>query len=75
MLKTPHHGIEPLGVSRALRILPQPLPEYLVERPTLRAGNGMRPLDQVLVGAEGDVLHTKTVYTGFVRMTGSDLHL
>ena len=66
VLQAVHQRIEALGVTRALRELRKPFPEGFVQGSALPARNQARPLDQVLVGAQGYVLHTKTVYTTFV---------
>jgi hypothetical protein len=68
VLQAPHQRIETLGVSCALSKLRKPLAECLVQRSALASGDQARPLDQVLVGAQGDILHTKTVYTILVRL-------
>ena len=61
-----HHRVEALGVSCGLGELGKPIAESIVERSALGAGDEAGPLDQVFVGAQGDVFHTRIVYTDFV---------
>jgi hypothetical protein len=54
-------------------VLMEPLTEVLVERSSTGAGKGAGVFNFVLVGAEGDVSHTrivytKAVYTGIVQV-------
>lgn len=62
-----HKRVEALGVSFAGGKLRQPLAESGVEGGSLRLCDGARLLDEVLVRAEGEVFHTKLVYTSFVQ--------
>jgi len=64
-----HQRIEALCVPRALRELRKPFPECRVQSSALRSRDRARPLDQVLVGAQGNIFHTKLVYTFFVRFS------
>src|SRR5580658_4674395 len=63
ILQAHHQGIESLDVSRALGELREPFTERIVDGSALLACDEARALDQVLVGAEGNVLHTRIVCT------------
>jgi hypothetical protein len=66
VLQAVHQGIETLGVSRAPGKLRKPFAECLVQGSALPKRDRTRPLDLVLVGAQGNVLHAKPVYTTIV---------
>ena len=63
MTKAPHECVHLLPIAGLSGKLQQPLPEGCVEGPALRAGNQPRLLNQVLIGAESDILHTILAYT------------
>jgi hypothetical protein len=66
MLKALHQSVELLRAAALCRKLFQPFAEHRIER--LMPGFGQQPrlLDQSLICTEGDVLHTRPVYTIFV---------
>jgi hypothetical protein len=66
MAQLAHQRIESPGVRLALCKLQEPLAKGSVQGAALCAGNGTGTLDQVFVGAQGDVFHTEIVYTIFV---------
>ena len=45
----------------------QPFTKGGIERRVLRSSNEPSTLNQFIVGTQGDILHTKTVYTRFVH--------
>jgi hypothetical protein len=53
-----HQSMEALSVSLACRELRKPLAKGLIQRRTLGASKRARLLNQVLVGTEGNILHT-----------------
>src|SRR5579864_5067261 len=61
-----HEGIVFFRFSGLLCKLDEPFAESLIERPLLGSSEVASPFDEVFVGTEGDILHTKRVYTGFV---------
>jgi len=63
----PHQGVHFVAVAPLRGELHQPFPEDGIQRFVLRARHEPRLLDEVLVGAESDVLHTIIVYTSFVQ--------
>ena len=66
MLHPFHQDVETLCISCTRCELRKPFAEGRVQRLVLRARNLPGPFDQVFVGAERDVFHTKLVYTAFV---------
>src|SRR5215469_5641441 len=66
MLKTLHQGIKLLCVPRLPSKLPQPFPKRSVESSVLSFCGKPSLFDEIFIGAEGDVLHTKAVYTRIV---------
>ena len=61
--KAAHDGVHFFTVARLRGKLHQPFPEHGIERLALRARQETRLLNQVFVGAEGNILHTILVYT------------
>ena len=62
-----HQGVHLLCAPRLRRILLQPFPKNRIEGFVLGAGNKPGLLDEVCVGTQGHVSHTKTVYTTCVQ--------
>src|ERR1700719_2620644 len=67
MLQSLHQGVELLRAATSCCKLFQPFAEHSIERLMLRFGQQARLLDQLFIGTEGDVFHTKAVYTIFVQ--------
>jgi hypothetical protein len=63
MLQTPHQSPKSRSASGTGGILVKPLSKSCVQCRMFRARHLPGLLNQRLVGAEGDVFHTKTVYT------------
>ena len=61
-----HESLECGAAARTRRVLLEPFPKSGVERFVFRLGGLPRPLDEMLIGAQSDVFHTKIVYTVFV---------
>jgi len=61
-----HKSIECRSTASTGSIHLQPFPKSGIQGLALRFSHKPRLLDQGLVGAEGDVFHTSTVYTIFV---------
>ncbi len=68
MLEILHQRIECLCVGFAGCELSKPFAEGLIEGPSLCASNSPRLLDKIFFGAQGDVFHTRTVYTILVLL-------
>ena len=67
MAESLHQNIHVSRGSLARGELNEPLPESGVQRRLARTSDQTRLFDQVLIGAERDVLHTVSVYTRTVR--------
>src|ERR1700751_2878428 len=67
MLQSLHQGVELLRAAASCCKLFQPFAEHSVERLVLRFGQKARLLNQSLICTEGNVFHTKAVYTIFVQ--------
>jgi hypothetical protein len=67
VLQLAHERIKLLAAAGLTREAFEPFAKGCVEGRVLRAGNGACLLDEVRVGTEGDVFHTRTVYTIAVR--------
>ena len=67
MLQSLHQSVELLRAAASCCKLFQPFAEHSIERLMLRFGQQARLLDQLFIGTEGDVFHTKAVYTFFVQ--------
>jgi hypothetical protein len=63
MLQSLHQSVELLRAATSCCKLFQPFAEHGIERLVLRFGQQARLLDQLLIRTEGNVFHTKTVYT------------
>src|SRR5271165_2760153 len=61
--KSSHEGVYFLPIARLGSELQQPFSKCRVERPPLGTGHLTGLFNEVFVGTEGDVLHTKSVYT------------
>src|SRR6267378_2278887 len=68
MLQSLHQSIELLRAAASRCKLFQPFAEHSIERLMLRFGQQARLLNQLLIGTEGNVFHTKAVYTSFVLL-------
>ena len=68
MFEASHEGVYGGALTRLHRVLFQPFAKSGVKRRVSPLGNPPRLLDEMLVSAEGDVFHTKTVYTIFVQI-------
>ena len=67
VLQSLHQSVELLCAAASCRKLFQPFPEHSIKRLMLRFGQKARLLNQSLICTEGDVFHTKAVYTIFVQ--------
>ena len=65
-----HEDVEALFVSRACGEVRKPFAKGGVQRGVLGAGDGASLFDQVFVGAEGDIFHTRIVYARVVLHEG-----
>ncbi len=63
MLQSLHQSVELLRAAASCCKLFQPFAEHSIERLMLRFGQQARLLNQLLICTEGNVLHTKVVYT------------
>ena len=63
MLQSLHQSVELLRAATSCCKLFQPFAEHSIERLMLRFGQQARLLDQLLIRTEGNVFHTKVVYT------------
>src|SRR5260370_41984691 len=63
MLQSLHQSVELLRAAASCCELFQPFAEHSIERLMLRFGQKTRLLNQLLICTEGNVLHTKVVYT------------
>ena len=61
--KAAHQGVERSSIAGSCSVLLEPFAECRVQSLMLRFGHGSGLLDQRFLGTEGDVLHTKAVYT------------
>src|SRR5438132_4840297 len=68
MLQSLHQSVELLRATASCCELLQPFAEHSIERLMLRFGQQARLLNQLLICTEGNVFHTKTVYTSFVYL-------
>src|SRR5271165_3745667 len=66
MFQALHQSVELLRAAASCCKLFQPFAEHRIERLMLGFGQQARLLDQSLICTEGDVFHTKSVYTIFV---------
>ena|SRR5438445_4784042 len=66
MLQSLHQSVELLRAAASCCKLFQPFAEHGIERLTLRFGQQARLLNQLVIGTEGNVFHTRTVHTIFV---------
>jgi len=66
MFKAFHESVEILGAAAAGCELFEPLAEHGVEGFMLGFGQQARLLNQLLIRTQGNVFHTKSVYTIFV---------
>ena len=66
MMQAPHERVELLHTAALGSEAPQPFAERGVEGGVLRFGDEARLLNEVLIGAESDVFHTRIVYTRMV---------
>src|SRR5258708_29564569 len=67
MLQSLHQSVELLRAAASCCELFQPFAEHSIERLMLRFGQKTRLLNQLLICTEGNVFHTKAVYTIFVQ--------
>jgi len=72
MFEPSHESVYGSALTRLHGILFQPLAKCGVKGRAAPLGNQPSLLDDMLFSAEGDVFHTKTVYTIFVRITTMD---
>jgi hypothetical protein len=61
-----HQCIETLSVARACGELLEPLAKSCIQCRALGSGDGACLLNQVCIGAESDIFHTKAVYVKLV---------
>ncbi len=73
MLQALHQGVELLRAAVSCCKLFQPFAEHSIERLMLRFGQQARSLNQLLIRTEGNVFHTKVVYTIFVQLAMSGI--
>src|SRR5271169_183428 len=66
MLQALHQSVELLYAAASCCKLFQPFAEHRVERFMLGFGQQARLLNQLLIRTQGNVFHTKSVYTIFV---------
>src|ERR1700693_6161202 len=66
MLQSLHQGIKLLRAATSCCTLFQPFAQHSIEGLMLRFGQQARLLNQLFICTEGNVFHTKTVYTIFV---------
>ena len=71
MFQSLHQSVELLRTPAACCKLFQPFAEHSIERLMLRFGQEPRLLNQLLIGTEGNVFHTKIVYTIFVSLASA----
>ena len=71
MLQSFHQSIELLRAAASGRKLFQPFAEHSIKRLMLRFGQQARLLNQLLIRTEGNILHTKKVYTIVVQLTSA----
>jgi hypothetical protein len=71
MLQSLHQSVELLRAAALCCKLFQPFAEHSIERLVLRFGQQARLLYQLLIGTQGDVFHTETVYTIFVSLASA----
>ena len=73
MLQSLHQSVELLRAAASCCKLFQPFAEHSIERLMLRFGQKARLLNQLLIRTEGNVFHTKAVYTIFVQRASAHL--
>ena len=73
MFQSLHQSVELLRAAASCCELLQPFAEQSIERLVLRFGQQARLLNQLLICTEGNVFHTKTVYTIFVQRASAHL--
>src|ERR1700719_4373019 len=71
MLQSLHQSVELLRAAASCCKLFQPFAEHSIERLMLRFGQKARLLNQSLICTEGNVFHTKVVYTILVHRASS----
>ena len=71
MLQSLHQSVELLRAAALCRKLFQPLAKHGIERFVLRFGQQARLLNQLLIGTQGNVSHTKIVYTIIVQLSST----